>query len=285
MRFAIAGTDRYLGVARAFCEAGWTPIKLFASDVDGRLDKNKAIVEWAQAAKLSVQLSRVQKEDLRQLQDEGCEALVVASYAWRIPEWRDNLRYAVNFHPSPLPEARGPDPTVRAILEERTSWAITCHKIDQEFDTGEILSAESFELASDDDGEVLDLKLQMAGARLAKRVAADFTALWRGARAQGPGSYWPRWTRNERELNFGEPVERLLRQVKAFGEIGCFAQVNKVGLFVKRASGWVEAHDYPPGTMVHEHDLRFVVAAQDGYIVINEWTLFEGGSKTARLAP
>lgn len=45
----------------------------------------------------------------------------------------------LNFHPAPLPELRGPDPTVAMVLERRTSASGTVHRIADRFDQGEIL--------------------------------------------------------------------------------------------------------------------------------------------------
>jgi methionyl-tRNA formyltransferase len=280
MRCAVAATDRYIGVLHAFVNAGWEPIKLFTTPVDDRLHKNKAVIDWAQKRKLGVQLSPLDQTDLRHLQDAGCDALVVASYSWRIPEWRSELKYAINFHPSPLPEGRGPDPTVRAILEDRRSWAVTCHKIEHAFDAGDILDRETFALASEDDREILDFKIQMAACRLADRVARGLPELWDRALPQAQGSYWHHPTAAERALNFSDNVAENLRRVRAFGAIECTAVINKIAVFVKSVVGWTESHQHAPGTVVYENSLRFVIAVKDGYIAILEWSLLAPGGRS-----
>src|SRR6202012_1913959 len=105
-------------------EREWTPLKVFTTPVDGRLHHHTALLEYARRLGLEAQISRLSSENLRQLAECGCETLVVASYAWRIPQWREHLRYAVNFHPSPLPRGRGPYPQPAAILERATHWAV-----------------------------------------------------------------------------------------------------------------------------------------------------------------
>jgi methionyl-tRNA formyltransferase len=250
--------------------------------VDDRLHRNKAVIDWASKLKIGALITRLGRTDLAQLRDAGCELLVVASYSWRIPDWSAYLKYAINFHPSPLPEGRGPDPTVRALLEERRLWAVTCHKIVHDFDAGDILDNEPFALASDDCRDVLDMKIQMAASRLAARVSGDFAASWANAAPQARGSYWPLWTSAERTLNFSESVARNLRRVRAFGAIECLAIVNKTTLYVKRVVGWTEPHQYAPGTVVYENSLRFLVAVSDGYIAIVEWSLLAPGATTGK---
>jgi methionyl-tRNA formyltransferase len=147
-------------------------------------------------------------------------------------------------------------------------------------DLSQDLDAETFALASSDCRDTLDLKIQMAATRLATRVATGFTALWDSASPQGPGSYWKNWTPADRTLSFSDTVEGFLRRVRAFGAIECVAVLNKITVFVKSAVGWQESHQHAPGTVVYENDLRFVVAVQDGYVAITEWSLLAPGARS-----
>jgi len=283
MRFAIIATDRYIGVFEALLGAGWEPLRLVTEPVDERLHHNRAVIDLGRKVGVEVQISPVQEEDLRTFGRRGCDVLVVASHSRRIGDWRPYLPYAVNFHPSPLPEGRGPYPQVRAILEQRREWAVSCHKLEPEFDSGDILDQERFALAPDECHESLDLKIQMATGRLAQRVGEEFPRLWEAARPQGEGSYWPFWRPEERAIDFDTDVEAILRQVRAFGLMECTAVVNSVNLYVRRAVGWTESHVHPPGTLVYANSLNMVVAARDGYIGIVEWSLLEPGANSGRI--
>ncbi len=179
----------------------------FLFSKQGRLESNHKVIELAQNKRISVQLSRMTDDDLRELGESGCEVLIVAGYKWRIGDWRPYLKHAINFHPSPLPEARGSYPIVRAILENRKSWAVTCHQFDPDFDTGDILAAETFPLNDTECHESLSLKVQMASGCLAERVARNFLELWGQAMPQGPGDYWPQLTQQEITINFFNSVD------------------------------------------------------------------------------
>ena len=124
MRFAVTCTDRYLNILQTLVERGWTPVKVFTARVDNRLHRNTAVLDYAKRLKLEVQISRLTDTNLRELADRGCEALVVASYEWRIGDWRPYLRYALNFHPAPLPHGRGAYPLPAAILEGSPTWGL-----------------------------------------------------------------------------------------------------------------------------------------------------------------
>ncbi|HUW50485.1 MAG TPA: formyltransferase family protein [Sulfuricella sp.] len=275
MRFAITASDRYLGVFESLVNAGWQPVKLFTTVIDNKIHHSKAVIEYAQRLAIDVQFSRLRESDLRELSQRGCDMLVIASYDWRIDDWHPYLKYAINFHPSPLPEGRGPYPVVQALLENRKYWGVTCHKVSREFDAGEILDKEEFPISDDECHESLDLKTQMTAKRLAERVAVNFTSLWDNAKPQGIGSYSRHWTNEDRTIDFSDGVNDILRRVRAFGLIEFMAKVNEVAIFIRRAVGWVEHHAHRPGALVHVNDHTMVVAARDGYIGIIEWSLHD----------
>ncbi len=283
MRFAVTATDRYLNIFQTLVERGWTPVKVFTGKVDDRIHRNSAVLDYSKRLKLDVQISRMTDTNLRELHDLGCEILVVASYEWRIGDWRPHLQYAVNFHPAPLPRGRGPYPLPGAILENAATWGISCHKVEHEFDHGDVLKAVEFPLSSTEDHDSLDLRLQLAAKHLAADVADHFVDYWNAATPQVGGSYHSKWTDVERRLDFSQPVEKILRQVRAFGPLECLALLGKSLLFVRRAVGWTESHSVPPGTLVYANSLSFVVAASDGYIGLTEWSLINPDAVTGTL--
>lgn len=266
MRFAITAVDQYLGVFQNFVRAGWEPLKLFTSPRKCELANQQAVIAFAEQNKAAIQLSRLTERDLRELRDQGCEALIVASYPWKIPDWRPFLKYAVNFHASPLPHGRGPYPMVRAILENWDHWAVTCHRLTPEFDRGDILAMEKFPLRDDECHESLTLKIQMAAKKLATRIADQIDELWQQAKPQDGGSYWQKFSLPETVIDFQKPVATIVRHIRAFGAIESLAKINNTWLVVRRAVGWPEAHNHLPGSVVHVFNRSIVVAATDGYI-------------------
>lgn len=270
MKFAITATDRYLGVFDAFVCAGWKPLKLFTVPAKSDLDTQQAVMSAAEQCGAAIQLSRMTAHDLAELHEQGCDALIIASYSWKIGDWHPFLKYAVNFHASPLPCGRGPYPLVRAILENRDSWGITCHQVTSEIDKGAILDAENFPLQPDECHESLNLKIQMASKRLATRVATHFTELWDQAKPQEGGSYWERHTLRERIISFQKPVETIMRHIRAYGATQSFANISNTWMTVTRAVGWTEGHSHVPGQVVHVFNRTIVIAASDGYIGLLE---------------
>ena len=279
MRFALATTDRHLPALEALLEAGWRPVKLYSAPQDGVTDRIDGLAAMALRLGVPLHLGRIDDSELDGLSERGCEILITSIYRWRIPAWEGRLPYAINLHPSPLPLGRGPYPQVRAILEAHPRWGVTAHKIAPEFDAGDILDSETFELAADESHETLNLRLSMATRRLMERILTKGVGpLWLRAKPQGDGEYWPRWSDADRALNFDAPVADILRRVRAFGLLETMAQpLGQSRVFVRQAHGWVEPHGHAPGTLVHHSRTNWVVAAADGYVALMGWSPVSAG--------
>jgi len=50
----------------------------------------------------------------------------------------------LNFHPAPLPEMRGVGGYNVAVLEGMSEWGVSCHFVDAELDTGDLVEVERF---------------------------------------------------------------------------------------------------------------------------------------------
>lgn len=268
MRFAMVGVDRYLGVHQAFVKAGWSLAKLFTIPKPCESGNQERLIAEAEASGADLQLTRITPEDLAHLGEIGCDALVVASYPWKIPDWRPYLRYGLNFHASPLPEGRGGYPLPQAILEGRAAWGVSCHQLTDAFDAGDLLAVDHFPMSADERLETLDLKVQMSAKRLAARVAADLPGLWRAAKPQGPGSYWRTPTYRDRLINFARPVAEIAALDRAYGAGELLALVNDVCVAAHRLACWREAHGGPPGVVAHLFNRTIVMTALDGYVAL-----------------
>jgi methionyl-tRNA formyltransferase len=265
MKFAITAVDRYYGVFEAFVHAGWQPLKLFTVPSANILSNQQAVIGYAQKLNAEIQLSRMTERDLAELRDQGCEALILASYDWKVPDWRPYLRYAVNFHSSPLPQGSGPYPVPRVIFEQHPYWGVSCHQVTQKFDAGDVLATDIFALQADECHESLDLKIQMSAKRLAARVAVDLPALWQQAQPQTVRDFWPKPTLSGRILLFNQTSEAVLRHIRAYGATESLCKLNNNWFVVKRGIAWTEAHAYLPGSIAHVFNRTIVVATLDGF--------------------
>jgi methionyl-tRNA formyltransferase len=122
----------------------------------------------------------------------------------------------LNFHPAPLPDYRGVGGYNVAILEGLRRWGVSCHFVDEAFDTGDVVEVDHFEI--DPVAETafsLDLKSQQHLVELFKRVMGrvlEGEALPRTP--QGDGRYVSR--ADFEELRVVRPGDDLDRKLRAF---------------------------------------------------------------------
>ncbi|UAK31177.1 hypothetical protein K8O92_25550 [Nocardia asteroides] len=71
------------------------------------------------------------------------DVIVACGFPWKFPAavLRIPELGVLNIHPSLLPKHRGPMPIAWAIRNGDTGFGLTVHRMDEEFDTGEILSS------------------------------------------------------------------------------------------------------------------------------------------------
>jgi methionyl-tRNA formyltransferase len=271
MRFAFAGIDFLSDVLDTFLGEGWTLVKLFTRPCDGVYDTNEVVTARARDLQVPIQLSRITSGDLARLNGLGCDALVVAGYPWLVRDWQEHVPYGFNIHPSPLPLGRGPYPLFQAILMDQKTWGVTAHVLDPSFDTGAILGQEHFFLSPDETHDSLLAKCQIASRRLSKRLAHRLPRAWVEAQPQGEGSYWPRIADLERTINWTRTVAEVIRVIRALGSIEAIGTISGNQIYVRAATGWTEAHDHPPGTLVHAYRRHLVIAVRDGFVQVTGW--------------
>jgi methionyl-tRNA formyltransferase len=145
--------------------------------------------------------------------------LVVSFLFWRLirePLLSLGRIGCLNFHPAPLPDFRGLGGINVAILEGLAEWGVSCHFVDDGFDTGDLVEVKRFAIEqSSETAFSLDLKCQEHLLVLFEGVlrrALNGEQLPRAA--QGEGRYV---TRQEFErLRVVRPGDDLERKLRAF---------------------------------------------------------------------
>jgi methionyl-tRNA formyltransferase len=122
----------------------------------------------------------------------------------------------LNFHPAPLPDFRGLGGYNVAVLEGLREWGVSCHFVDERFDTGDLVEVERFPI---DPGAHTALSLDLeSGERLVGLFGRVIERLLAGGELprepQGDGRYV---SREEFErLRVVRPGDDLERKLRAF---------------------------------------------------------------------
>jgi methionyl-tRNA formyltransferase len=120
----------------------------------------------------------------------------------------------LNFHPAPLPDMRGVGGYNVAILEGRRDWGVSCHFVDEDYDTGDLVAVERFPIdpaaatAFDLDLESQQRLLALFRSVLARALSGEELP----REPQGGGRYVSRAELEEmRRVRPGDDVERKVR--------------------------------------------------------------------------
>ena len=148
--------------------------------------------------------------------------LVLSFLYWRLirSPLIDAARVAcLNFHPAPLPDMRGLGGFNVAILEDFAEWGVSAHFVDAEFDTGDLVRVDRFQIDRDRETALsLDLRSQerlLVVYRDVIDAALGGEALAR--EPQGEGRYISREkVESLRRVDPADPAELTERRIRAF---------------------------------------------------------------------
>lgn len=146
----------------------------------------------------------------------------------------------VGAHPSLLPRHRGPDPTYWAIASGDEETGVTVHRIEAEYDTGDVLAQERLRIDPAWNAWLLARALDRPSLRLLRATVARFargeqvTALPQDA---ARATLAPAPDDAMCAVRWGEPTEAILRQVRALAPSpGAWTEVEGKLLTILRAA-------------------------------------------------
>ncbi len=128
MKIAFCGYDFFYDCFEYLLAEKHQILKVFSIECDNKYNFNERIREKSAKLHIPFTLDKITLEDIKLLQAEGCELIVVAAYPHKIAVY-EGMPKAINIHPTLLPEGKGPWPLPLIILKELTESGVTIHKI------------------------------------------------------------------------------------------------------------------------------------------------------------
>lgn len=267
MKIAYCGYDFFSECLRALLSRGDDVYRVFTFTCDNRFDFNQNITKISRQHSLPLTDRPIGKNDLAQLQREGCELVITAGYRYKVPDLSSVGIKGINIHPTLLPMGRGPWPLPWTILSGQQRSGVTIHKLSPEFDAGDILMQNEFALEANENLESLSAKTQLLAKAMVTGLMENFAAAWQSARPQGDDySDWPRPSLADRTLDWNAGVAKLDLLCRAYGKMGCFGTFDGNVWIVYRLVAWPVRHDFECGAVVHKTNTEMIVAAADGLV-------------------
>ena len=235
---------------------------------------NKIMVDVAQDLGFEIiecNNSLKDKGFLQRVKNLNADLGVVASFNRKLPKELLKLTKDgfINLHPSKLPDYRGANPYSHVIINGEEKSAITLHYMDENFDTGDIISQYSFNLDLNETmGTLFYRTNQMCASMLYE--ALDYYETNEFPRRPQPtkGNYIKAEALSfERKNTFidwkksAEEIERFIRALNPF--IGALTMYNGTILRVNSAYVIQKKHNFAPGTIVDTKNSLKIACGQD----------------------
>ncbi len=235
---------------------------------------NKLMVQTAQDLGFEVidyNISLSDKGFLQRVKNLEADLGVVASFNKKLPKELLQLTKDgfINLHPSKLPDYRGANPYSHVIINGEEESAITLHYMDENFDTGDIISQYRFGIDLNETmGTLFYRTNQMCASMLYE--ALDYYETHEFPRNPQPkgGAYRTAETLSYEKKNIfidwsksAEEIERFIRALNPFiGALTCYK-----GTILRINSAYVisKHHNLTPGSIYDTKNALKIACGQD----------------------
>jgi len=186
-----------------------------------------------------------------------------------------NKKY-INIHPSYLPDLRGIDPVLGAILFERDCGA-TCHVMNDKFDCGEIISQVRIPFSQDLTASLL-YQLSFIAEKKCFNEAWDCKFEPIGPQInRGDLIYFSR-NQDTRFIKFDLEDEAILRIIKAFDNSNQGARFNIDNYEYKCHSGWISTNyflneifsEFKTNSIVMQYEDTIIIKRDKSFLFLSE---------------
>ena len=264
MKVAYFGCDFLFSCFELFVENGYDIVCIYTVEHSVHTEQ---IVSYAQKNQIAIFFNKPMIRDMDNLICAGVELFFAAEFPWKIPIPKQ-LKFAINFHPTLLPEGRGCTPVPSLILERHDCAGITFHKMTDKFDEGDILLQKKIDIQENETFDTLSAKIYIEAAILLDELLSDINGFYEDSVAQKGGTYWPKITHRDQSVVWSLSTSRVLKKIQSFGSLGVYAEINQELFLILAAEGVLYQHTFSPGTVIYSDKIKLAVATEDGLIVI-----------------
>ncbi len=262
-KFAYVGYDEFCDVIPHFLSENWALSHFFPQGNNCR-----RLGQIAGAVGAVNMGDYIDSNKVRDILSQNVNLMIVAGYPKRIPLEIISAIRIMNIHPSFLPLGRGMWPQPDIVWSSGLGAGVTFHKMDENFDCGEIVIQKTVEFEESDNIHSLMCKQALAAESLAQRIAKDLDEYWESSTAQGDVKSSLNISAPE-AIDWGMVTELIERIVKSRGLFGTSAKIGNTDVLVLDVRVWRELHNRDPGTIVYDWGEGPLIAVPDGYVFVS----------------
>ena len=263
--FAFAGSDEFCSVIYPFIENEWHLKAVLPSN-----SSCKSLIqigEHEDVPNMGWEITSTVADDLVKL---GTEVLLISGYPKIIPHDIFSKFKTINIHPSYLPYGRGIWPQPSIIYGNFQAAGVTLHKMDKNFDTGNVILREKVGVEKCENLHTLMFKQAILAETMADNLATNFDILWQNSREQEKLGTEEAPT-VPKSINWSMNVTEIDKIIRSIGQSGVSANIKNSNLLIFNDSIWKQEHRRKIGTLIFDWGCGPVVAASDGYVHISDF--------------
>ena len=160
---------------------------------------------------------------------------------------------AVNFHPSLLPKYRSATPIEWAIMNGETHTGLTCHLLEEKFDTGQILWQKQIKIAANETTKELSKRIALLSRDGFKDILLRVrTNNFIGAKQlDEDASYYPKRSEKDAIIDWNNPASKIHNQIRAMNPRPIArTYVDGEPVFIYRSLQTKMKHKQIPGSVI-----------------------------------
>lgn len=183
-------------------------------------DKHSFLFPYCKENQIELCDGKTIEKVINNYSDESIDFVITFGYPLKLGETVIRKgKCSVNFHPAPLPQYKGRATPCHGILNEEKEWGATCHFLDNDFDTGDIIAVKKFKIEKDKHYTGLDLAkyswricYELLRDIVDKYIAGDEIK----ANSQSGGNYYSKKHLEElKEIKVDDSAEIISKKVRA----------------------------------------------------------------------
>lgn len=273
MKFVFFGYDFMADALQRLMMDGHEPLAIFSFPCDKMFSFNHVMEGIAQERNIPFSVDKPTKDQIEELKAQGAEVFLSAGYPYKIPYAYSENTYGINVHPALLPKGRGIMPAPHIIMGAHEASGVTVHKLEDSFDTGDILYQVPVPITPDEDVETLSCKIAYRAPDILSAIFADIKKFWDNAARQDEKSatHFPPPSDDMRHIEWDMSTEEINKKARAFGRFGVSALIEGQPCALYSIKAWEEKHPHPPGVIAAVLSRELLMTTKDGFVCIKEF--------------
>ena len=249
---------------------------IVTQDLKNNKSKNTAVGNYGEQAMINTLYpSDLNDENfLNILNKINADLYIIYAYGKMLPSNIISLpKYGViNIHCSLLPKWRGAAPIQRALMNNDRKTGVTMFRVNDNLDTGEIISTYEYDIINDDNTLSLQAKLtDLAISKLDEVISINNSSKLLVRQNEMDASYAKKIKKSESIINWNEGVQNISSTVRALvGWPVAECEIFGVNFKIWKARYCIKDVDLTPGSLYSFDRKSLGITANDGIVQIEK---------------